>query len=101
MGIRVKPIGYSILVMPDDVKEQTDWGFELSPDDRDKAVITEGTVLAIGDGAWSDKPKGSYPKVGDRIIFAKYAGSDVVINEETGEKARLMIDEDAKGIIED
>ena len=101
--LRIKPIGFSILVQPDDVEDTVKLAdgvdFLLSPDDREKTVITEGTILAIADGAWSDKPEGSYPKVGDRVIFAKYAGSEVTINKEAGLKARLMIDEDIKAVI--
>lgn len=97
--MRIKPIGFSIVVKPDDVEETTDWGFHLNPDDREKTVITEGVVLAIAEGAWSDKPEGSYPVVGDKVVFAKYAGSEIILDKETGEKARLMIDEDIKAII--
>ena len=99
--MRIRPIGFSVIVKPDDVEEATDWGFSLNPNDREKAVITEGTVLAIAEGAWSDKPEGSYPKVGDRVVIAKYAGSDVIIDKETGETAKLLVDEDLKAIIED
>lgn len=99
--MRIKPIGFSIVVKPDDVEETSKGGIILNPDKREQQIITEGVVLAIAEGAWSDKPEGSYPKVGDRVVFAKHAGSDIIIDKETDEKARLMIDEDVKAIIEE
>lgn len=99
--MKVKPIGFSVLVKPDDVEELSKGGIILRPDDREKLVITTGIILAIAEGAWSDKPEGSYPQVGDKVVFAKYAGSEIVIDEETGTKARLMVDEDIKAIIQE
>lgn len=96
---RIKPIGFSILVKPDDVEEISDGGIYLGDVSKEQTVITEGTLLAIAEGAWSDKPDGSYPKVGDKVIFAKYAGSEVTINKDTGEKARLMVDEEVKAVV--
>jgi chaperonin GroES len=101
MKMRIRPIGFSVLVRPDEVEEVSKGGIILNPNDREQAVITEGVILAVAEGAWSDKPGGSYPKEGNRVIFAKYAGSDVLINESTGEKAKLLVDEDIKAIIED
>lgn len=97
--MRVKPIGFSVVVKPDEVEEVSAGGIILNPNDREKLVIVEGTVLAIAEGAWSDKPEGSYPKEGDKVVFAKYAGSEIIIDKTTDEKARLMIDEDIKAII--
>ena len=94
----IKPIGFYVLVKPDDVKESTDWGFQLNPDQREKVVITEGTIVSLAEGAWTDKPEGSYPKVGDRVIFAKYAGNEIT-DEDTGQEYRLMLDEDIRAII--
>lgn len=96
--MNIKPIGFHVLVLPDPVEETSKGGIILRPDDREKTVITRGTVIDIAEGAWSDKPEGSYPKVGDRVIFAKYAGSTIT-DEESGKEYRLMIDEDIKAIV--
>lgn len=97
--MRVKPIGFSVLVKPDDVDEYSDAGVFLGSNKKEEAVVVEGTVLAVAEGAWSDKPEGSYPKVGDRVVFAKYAGAEVTIDREKGTKAKLMVDEEIKAII--
>lgn len=96
--MRIKPIGFHVMVLPDEVEEVSKGGIILRPDDREKVVITQGEVVAVAEGAWSDKPEGSYPKVGNRVVFAKYAGSPIT-DEDTGKEYRLMIDEDIKAII--
>jgi len=96
--MKIKPIGFHVLVLPDDVEEVSKGGIILRPDDREKVVITKGTVIDKAEGSWSDKPLGSYPQVGDRVIFAKYAGS-AITDDESGKEYRLMIDEDIKAII--
>lgn len=96
--MKIKPIGFHVLVLPDAVEEMSKGGILLRPDDREKTVITKGVVVDVAEGAWSDKPEGSYPKIGDRVIFAKHAGS-VITDEESGKEYKLMIDEDIKAII--
>lgn len=99
--MRIKPIGFSVVVKPDEVDELSDGGIYLGDTNREKTVVVEGTLIAVADGAWSDKPEGSYPKVGNRVIFKKYAGAEVTFDKETGEKARLMVDEEITAIVED
>lgn len=97
--MRIKPIGFSVIVKPDEVDEYSDGGIYTGTSAKEEAVVVEGVLLAKAEGAWSDKPEGSYPQVGDRVFYAKYAGTEVVINAETGEKARLMVDEEIKAIV--
>jgi len=94
----IKPIGFHVLILPDPVEEVSKGGIILNPDNREKEVIVKGTVVKVAEGAWSDKPEGSYPKEGDRVIFAKYAGSKIT-DEDTEVEYRLMIDEDIKAIL--
>lgn len=99
--MKIKPIGFYVLVLPDPVEEVSKGGIILQPDDREKVVITQGTVVEIAEGAWSDKPEGSYPRVGDRVIFAKYAGNTITDPEDDDKEYRLMLDEDIRAILED
>jgi len=96
--MKIKPIGFSVLVKPDPVEEVSKGGIILNTDQRDEAVIIKGTLIAKGKGAWSDKPEDSYPDVGDKVIYAKYAGTEIK-DPDDGEKYRLIIDEDIKAIV--
>jgi len=102
--MKIKPLGYVVLVKPDEYDETVDFGdgikFYLNVDPREKMTITTGTLKEIGSCAWSDKGDGSpWAKVGDKVIFSKFAGKTVV-DPETKEKFLLMNDEDINAIIE-
>ncbi len=74
------PSEYNVVVKPDAVEEVTKGGIILpvSTADRDKLAADEGTLVAVSPHAFSyaDWPEDEKPpKVGDRVVFAKYAGS--------------------------
>lgn len=96
--MNIKPIGFSVLIKPDAVEEVSQGGIILNPGKREEAVVVKGTLVAKGGGAWSDKPADSYPEVGDRVVYAKYAGTEIE-DPESGEKYRLIVDEDIKAIV--
>lgn len=98
--MKIRPIGFYVMVLPDPVEEVSKGGIILPADEREKTVITQGKVVAIAEGAWSDKPEGSYPKVGDKVVFAKYAGNTIT-DPDDGKEYRLMLDEDIRAILED
>jgi len=59
----------------------------------------EGEVLSVGPGARTDKGELLAPsvKVGDRVLFAKYAGTDVKMD---GEERVIVKESDILGIID-
>lgn len=66
---------------------------------REDASVDKGIVLAIGTSCWSGFGDGSpWCKVGDEILFAKFAGK-MVDDPETAETFMLMNDEDVVAII--
>ncbi len=74
------PSEYNVVVKPDPVEEVTKGGIILpvSTTDRDKLAADEGTLVAVSPHAFSyaDWPEGQKPpQVGDRVVFARYAGS--------------------------
>ncbi len=74
------PSEYNVVVKPDAVEEVTKGGIILPPakTDRDKLAADEGTLVAVSPHAFSyaDWPEGQKPpQVGDRVVFARYAGS--------------------------
>jgi chaperonin GroES len=59
----------------------------------------EGKVIAVGNGKLLDNGQRSKPEVkeGDRVLFGKYAGTEVKID---GEEHLILREEDILGIIE-
>lgn len=97
--------GFMILVKRDEIKKQTESGIILATDEKlEKAAMNKGTVLGIGPAAWGADWLGGgkipWCKVGDKICFAKYAGTNYV-DEETKEEFLLIRDEDVLMVIEE
>ena len=96
------PTGYRILVLPFTPKEKTKGGILFSQEQLDKARIatTCGYVLKMGDLAYADKDKFNKPwcKVGDWVMFARYAGARLPIE---GGEVRILNDDEVLGTIGD
>lgn len=103
-----KPVGYNVLIkdrpieekkgnifLPDEVKEQNKHG----------QVV--GTIAAVGALAFTTGKPGTEefkylpgaPKIGDSVIFNKYAGGQFWVDTEDGE-CRLVADNDVLMIVE-
>jgi len=90
-----KPTGWRILVLPFKMKEKTKGGVIIADTslERQQLAAQCANVLAVGPDAYRDKdryPQGPWCKVGDWIIFARYAGSRIKIE---GGEVRLNDDE--------
>jgi co-chaperonin GroES (HSP10) len=78
-----RPVGDYVLVLPDNAPGESLGGimFTETQQDRDGKAAETGVLVAIGDGAWawnSDRSRpftGTKPEVGQRVWFARYAGS--------------------------
>ena len=91
-----KPTGWRILVLPFRMDEKTKGGILMGAEtiDRQQVASQCGNVLAMGAQCYRDKeryPSGPWCKVGDWVIFARYAGSRIQI--EGGEIRLLNEDE--------
>ncbi len=75
--MKLKPLGDRIIVKPVTEEEVTKSGIVL-PDTVDKEKKEEGEVIAIGDG---EKVKKLNLKVGNKVIFGKYSGEEVKLEE--------------------
>ena len=98
-----RPTGWRILVLPYKRKEKTKGGISLTEQSLEESQVASsiGWVLKVGPDAYKDKdrfPNGAWCKEKDWIIFGKYAGSRIKI--EDGE-VRLMNDDEVLGIIDD
>ena len=97
-----EPVGYRILVLPFTPREKTKGGILFSQEQLDKARIatTCGYVLKMGDLAYKDEDKFIEPwcKVGDWVMFARYAGARLPIE---GGEVRILNDDEVLGTIGD
>lgn len=93
-----KPTGYRLLLKVPKAAKYSPGGIELIDKTRDNEQLEAeiGEVVAIGPTAF-DTLGGPWCKVGDKILFAKYAGKFVPKTE----REYLMInDEDVMGVEE-
>ena len=82
MAVKIEPLGDRILVKTIVKEEVTKSGLVLP--DTAKERPQEGEVIAVGPGKLDDDNE-RVPmdvKVGDKIIFAKYAGTEIKLEEE-------------------
>jgi chaperonin GroES len=77
MTITLKPLGDRVVVKPKPKDEMTSSGLVLPDMANEKPQ--EGSVLSVGPGRVLDTGKriGMDVKVGDAVLFAKYAGTEV------------------------
>lgn len=75
--MKVVPLGDRLLIKPIKEEEKTEGGIVLPDSAKEKPMKAE--VIAIGDG---DDVKDMDIKVGDRVIYSKYSGTEIKIDEE-------------------
>jgi len=96
-----QPTGWRMLVLPFKMKETTKGGIIMGQDTLEKQQVASqcGNVLAMGPDAYGDKqrfPDGPWCKVGDWVMFARYAGSRIKIE---GGEVRLLNDDEVLATI--
>lgn len=74
----VKPLGERIVIKMVEAEEKTKSGIVLPGSAKEKPQMAE--VLAIGAGITSDDKKKDEVHVGDKVIFSKFAGTEVKID---------------------
>jgi chaperonin GroES len=82
MAAKLQPLADRVLVKPIEKEEKTKSGIYLP--DTAKEKPQEGEVLAVGPGKVTDDGK-RIPmelKVGDRVIYAKYGGTEIKIDDQ-------------------
>jgi len=93
----IRPLGDKILVKPLEPKEVKKGGIIIP--DTAKEKPQEGEVIAVGKGKTADDGKliALDVKKGDKVLFGKYSGTEVKINDE---QYLIMTQDDVLGIIE-
>ena len=95
--MKIRPLQDRLLVKRIDEEETTKGGIIIPDSAKEKPQ--EGMVMAAGNGKVSDDGK-VHPldvKKGDRVLFSKYAGTEVNID---GEEHLIVREDDVLGIVE-
>jgi chaperonin GroES len=95
--MKIRPLHDRILIKRLEEQEQKKGGIIIP--DTAKEKPQEGKVIAVGNGKVNDEGK-KIPldvKAGDKILFGKYSGSEVKIDDE---EYLIMREEDVLAIIE-
>lgn len=95
--LKLRPLGDRVWVEPIEREETTASGIILPETAKEKPQ--EGKVLAVGPGVHNEKGE-RQPldvKAGDRVLFAKYAGTEI---KQDGTKYLIMRESDILAIVE-
>ena len=82
MAAKLQPMADRVLVKPMEKEEMTKSGIYLP--DTAKEKPQEGEVMAVGPGKLSDDGKriAMDLKVGDTVIYAKYGGTEIKVDDD-------------------
>ena len=93
----LQPLEDRIVVRPGDAEETTVSGLVIP--DTAKEKPQEGEVLAVGPGRWNEDGDERVPldiKVGDKVIYSKYGGTEVKYG---GEELLILSARDVLAIV--
>lgn len=95
--MNIQPLADRIIVKPLEAEEKTKGGIVLP--DTAKEKPQEGKVVAVGSGKRMDdgKVQPLELKVGDRILYGKYSGTEITTKEDEG--LLIMREEDVLAIV--
>ena len=98
MSKKIRPLSDRIVVQAQDIEKKTPGGIVI-PDSADKDKPSQGTVIAIGTGKYVDgKIMPLQIKVGDKVLFGKYSGTNVKLDDQD---YLVMREEDVMGVLEE
>lgn len=96
--MKVQPLHDRLIVKRVDSQEVSKGGIIIPDTAKEKPI--EGLVIAVGPGKMLDNgsTKGLTVSEGDKVLFSKYAGTEIKIG---GEDHTIMREDDVLGIIVD
>ena len=94
----LRPLGDRVVIQPTPREEMTKSGIVLP--DTAKEKPQEGSVIAVGPGAFDNDGKriAIDVKVGDKVLYAKYAGTEFKVD---GDELLIVSQKDILAIVED
>ena len=95
--MKIRPLSDRIVVQPEELETKTKGGIYI-PDTADKDKPMKGKIIAIGNGKYIDgKMQPLQVKVGDTILFGKYSGTSIKLEDV---EFLVMREEDVMGVLE-
>ena len=94
--MKMKPLADRVVIKPSPADEKTKGGIILPDTAKEKPVI--GEVVAVGPGKITDDGKKITPevRVGDKVLYGKYSGTEVTID---GNEYLIMREADVFAIV--
>jgi chaperonin GroES len=96
--LKLRPLGDRVIVEPLEQEEKTASGILLPETAKDRPQ--EGLIVAVGPGRWDEDGKKRIEMEvarGDKIVFAKYSGSEIKLDEK---KYLIMGEKDVLAVLE-
>ena len=95
--VNIKPLSDRVVLEVLNDTEQTAGGIYIPDTAREKPQ--QGIILAVGPGRLNDSGKREemQVKAGDKVLFAKYSGTDVKLG---GKEVKILSEKDILGIVE-
>jgi chaperonin GroES len=95
--LKIRPLYDRVLVLREEEEQRTAGGIVIPDTAKEKPI--RGVIVAIGNGKVLENgdTRALAVKVGDRILFGKYAGTEVKLD---GEEVLVLREEDIMAIIE-
>lgn len=96
--MNLKPLRDRVVIKPIEAEEVTKSGIVI-PDTAKKERPQEGEVVAVGGGRLDEggKPIPMVVKVGDKVIYSKYGGSEIKLDDQ---EYLVMREDDILAIVE-
>ena len=95
--MKIRPLQDRVIIKRVEEEEKTKGGIIIPDTAKEKPI--EGEIIAVGDGKVNERGElvKLTVKVGDRILFGKYGGTEIKINDE---EHLIMREDEILGIIE-
>jgi chaperonin GroES len=96
-GTKLQPLGDRVVVQREEAEAKTAGGIVLPESAKDKP--SRGRVVSVGDGRLLENGKRAplQVKVGDRVLFSKYGGDVVKLNDD---ELMLLREDDILAVLE-
>jgi len=96
MALNLRPLGDRVVIEPSEGEEVTSGGILLPETAKEKPQ--EGTIIAIGTGRRDENGKliAMDVKDGDKVLYAKYAGTEIKLN---GKKVLILKETDILAVV--
>jgi len=94
--MKIKPLSDRVIIKPSASEEKTKGGLIVPDTAKEKPVV--GEVVAVGPGKVGEDGKKIIPevKVGDKVLYGKYSGTEVTVE---GEEYLIMREADIFAIV--